>query len=233
MTDEAALADNYWNARPNTTDNEFAPYFFRHGHRMHRFLRVISRVDFPDNVDLPTDRPILFAANHRSFLDILVAGALFSHLGITCRFQVQARMFDRPIIGKWLTKLGCIPTNRAVREQAENTTVATLVAGHTVAVMPEGRLVPAEDRPGGVGAGRPGLSRIAQRSGAVVIPVACHGTDNVWPRGRPFPKLGLFRRRTVAVDFGEPMAFTSDDHQENVDALMANVAHMLKLRDDA
>jgi 1-acyl-sn-glycerol-3-phosphate acyltransferase len=230
MATGSTRTNAYWNTRPNTTDNEFAPCFFRHGRRMHRFLKLICRVDFPDELKLPEGRPILFAGNHRSFLDVLVAGAVFSHLQMTCRFQVQARMFDRPMIGSWLTNLGCIPTNRAVREQAEDTTVATLEAGHTAAVMPEGRLVPPGDRPNGVGPGRPGLSRITARTGALVIPVACHGSDQVWPRGRPFPKLGLFRRRTVSVRFGEPMELTGDDHQQNVDAVMARIAEMLEKR---
>lgn len=230
MATGSTRTNAYWNTRLNTTNNEFAPYFFRHGRRMHRFLKLICRVDFPDKLELPEGQPILFAGNHRSFLDILVASALFSHLEMTCRFQVQARMFDRPVIGRWLTNLGCIPTNRAVREQAEATTVTTLQAGHTAAVMPEGRLVPPADRPDGVGPGRPGLSRIAARTGALVVPVACLGSDQVWPRGRPFPKLGLFRRRTVSICFGEPMELTGDDHQSNVDAVMARIAEILEER---
>ncbi len=230
---EPTRTTEYWNARSHTIDNEYAEYFLRHGKRMHRFLRIICRVDFPDQLQLPDGRPILFAANHRSFLDILVSGALFAHYDLTCRFQVQARMFDRPIIGNWLTKLGCIPTNKATREQAEDTAAASLESGNTVALMPEGRLVPPEDRPTGVGPGRPGLSRLVARTGAVVIPVACHGTGEVWPRGRPLPKLGLFRRRTVSVDFGEPIELSGTDHQANTDIVMAQIAAMLKLRDAA
>ena len=217
----------YWNARTNTVDNEFAPYFFRHARRMHRALTLICDLDFPDQLCLPEGRPVLFAANHRSFLDIAVSSALFSHFQLTCRFQVQARMFDLPVIGRWLHNLGCIPTNTETKEQSEATSVAALLAGHTVAVMPEGRLVPPADRVGGVGAGRPGVSRIAQRAGALTIPVACSGSGRVWPPGRPLPKTGLFGRETVRVRFGAPMDLTGDDHQANVDAVMDAIRVML------
>lgn len=229
--DEPTRTSAHWNDQEHTTDTEFTPYLLRHGRRMHRFLRIICRVEFPERLDLPMDRPIIFVANHRSYLDILVAGALFSHFKLACRFQVQARMFDRRGLGAWLTKLGCIPTNKAVAQQAEDTSVDTLLAGHTVAIMPEGRLVPPSDRPTGVGPGRPGLSRIAARANAVVVPVACRGSAKVWPRGRPIPKLGLFRRRTVSVDFGDPIELTSDDHQDNVDRVMAEIAAILARRE--
>ena len=217
----------YWNARTNTVDNEFAPYFFRHARRMHRALTMICDLDFPDRLCLPEGRPVLFAANHRSYLDVAVSSAVFSHFQLTCRFQVQARMFDVPVIGRWLHNLGCIPTNTETKEQSEATSVAALLAGHTVAVMPEGRLVPPAERVGGVGVGRPGLSRIAQRAGALTIPVACSGSDRVWPRGRPLPKTGLFGHETVRVRFGAPMDLTGDDHQENVDAVMESIRVML------
>ena len=229
MTDDTHSND-YWQSRPNTQNNAFADYFFSHGARMNRLLRRVADVEFPDKLLLPTDRPIVFAANHRSFLDIFVSGALFSNYQLTCRFQVQARMFDKPIIGPWLTKLGCIPTSTRTREESERTSIEALSAGHTIAVMPEGRLVPPEDRPSGVGPGRPGIGRLVAKSGAVVIPVACCGTNEVWPRGRPLPRLGFRNRPTVSVDFGEPMEFSGDDHQKSVDALMGEIATMLQAR---
>lgn len=224
---EPTRSNDYWHSRPNTRNNPFSDDFFRHGDRMHRFLRRVSNVDFPDRLELPHDRPIVFAANHRSFLDIVVAGALFSHFELTCRFQVQARMFSKPVIGPWLTQLGCIPTNTKTREQSERTSIESLEAGHTIAVMPEGRLVPPADRPQGVGPGRPGMGRVVAKTGAVVIPTACSGTSDVWPRGRPIPRLGLRNRPTVRVTFGEPMEFEGDDHQANVDAVMDEIAAML------
>jgi 1-acyl-sn-glycerol-3-phosphate acyltransferase len=213
--------------RENTQDFDEAEYFLRHGARMIKLCGLIARADLPETVEIPAERPVMFAANHRSFLDIVVALAVFGKLSVACRLQVRADIFDKPIIGGWVHRLRCIPTSRDVREQAEAMSLETLDSGSAVAVMPEGRLVPPEDRPGGVGQGRIGISRIAQQAGAVVIPVAIYGSDKIWPKGRPIPKLGLFRRRDLIVRLGPPLDFDHPDHQVNVDQLMNTIAAML------
>lgn len=194
---------------------------------MVRLCRLIARSDLPETLEINTDRPVIFAGNHRSFLDIAVALAVYGKLNLTCRLQVRADIFSKPVIGPWLKRLRCIPTSRDVREQAEAMSLETLALGSTVAVMPEGRLVPPEDRPNGVGQARIGISRIARQSGAVVIPVAIYGSDKIWPKGRPIPKLGLFRRRNLVVRLGPPLDFDDPDHQVNVDRLMDTIAAML------
>ena len=218
----------HWAGRANTREIPHADYMLRHGRLMHRLCRVIARVDLPATPTLPENEPILFAANHRSFLDIAAALAVFGKLSLSCRMQVRADMFDMPVVGGWLHRLGCIPTSTAVRTEAEATAVATLGAGSTVAIMPEGRLVPPKDRPDGVGQGRTGISRIAEQTGAVVVPVAIHGSDQIWPVGRPVPKLGVFRRRQLTVRLGEPIDFPHTDHQRNADHLMDTIATMLR-----
>jgi len=61
-----------------------------------------------------------------------------------------------------------------------------------------------------------------------VIPVACTGSDKIWPRGRPIPKTGLFKKQTLRVRFGEPISFRSTDHEANVDYVMAEIAAMIR-----
>ena len=222
------LTRAHWAERPNTREIPHADYMLRHSRRMHRLCRVIARVELPEAPDFPHDKPLVFAANHRSFLDIAAAMAVFGKLELTCRMQVRADLFDKPVVGGWLHRIGCIPTSTKVREQAEDTAVETLDAGSTVAIMPEGRLVPPKDRPEGVGQGRTGISRIAERSGAAIVPVAIHGSDRIWPIGRPVPKLGVFRRRDLIIRLGDPIDFGHDDHQDNADLLMDTIAEMLR-----
>lgn len=215
-----------WRDRPNTVEIPHARYMLHHSRRMERFGGFFTQWDFPEQIELPADRPILFAANHRSFLDLAAAMAIFGRLGLSCRMLIRADVFDKPVLGGWLHRIGAIPTSRAVRETAEATAIATLEAGQTVAMMPEGRLVPPQDRPTGVGEARPGVSRIALASGAAVVPVAIHDSDRVWPRGRPWPKLPLRGRPTVAIRVGAPVEFGTD-HDENTQRLMTTIAAML------
>jgi putative phosphoserine phosphatase/1-acylglycerol-3-phosphate O-acyltransferase len=218
---------DHWHARPNTKEFDGADYFLRHSALMTRLCGVIARTELPEAPVLPDDRPVMFAANHRSFLDIAVAMAVFGNLSLSCRLQVRADMFEKAVVGGWLQRLNCIPTAKAVREDAEATAIETLTAGSTVAIMPEGRLVPPHDRPDGVGQPRTGVSRIAQQSGALVVPVAIHGSDAIWPKTRPIPKLGVFKRRDLIVRLGSPMEFEDPDHQANADRLMKTIASML------
>ena len=226
MTPTSHTRDS-WRLLPNTQETATSDYMLRHGKRMHRLCRLVARVEMPNDVELPAERPVIFAANHRSYLDIAVALAMFGNFSLTCRMQVRADMFERPVIGSWLRKLGCIPTSTALREQAEAVSIETLQAGSTVAIMPEGRLVPARDRPDGVGEPRTGVARIAAQTRAMIIPVAIYGSDDIWPKGRPIPKLGLFKRRRLVVELGPPMSFDLDDHQANADQLMERIAEML------
>lgn len=213
--------------RPNTRPTPHARSFHRNGRAIIRIAGLFARLDLPDDWDPPEGRPIMFAGNHRSFFDILVAYAVFAKLEVTSHILVRADLFEKPVVGWWLRRTGCIPMNKHTREEAERTAIAALQAGHTVSIMPEGRLVPAHERPYGVSPGRPGVSRIVRATDAVLIPVAFHGTDLVWPRGVPFP-IPRFRRPTVTLWLGEPVEFHHDDHAENADALMEEIRLLLE-----
>ena len=147
-------------------------------------------------------------------------------MGLTCHCLIRADLFEKPIIGGWLKRNGCIAASKSTREEAENRAVALLEDGYSVAVMPEGRLVPEADRPEGVGQGRPGISRIATSANVCVLPVGLTGTESVWPMGKPFPLFAI-PRPTVKIRFGDPIKFNSDDHIANVGIVMDEIKSLL------
>ena len=200
--------------------------FRRSGKVMAIFSRIFSRHDFQEDINLPVDSPILFAANHRSFFDVIIAWAVFSESGINCHCFIRADLFEKPVIGSWLKRNGCIPASRSTREEAEKRAITELNSGHAVAIMPEGRLVPPDERPGGVGQGRPGISRIARATGAKIVPVAIEGSEIVWPLGRAFP-IPKLKKPLVSVRFGTPFHLTSDDDIENVETIMNSIRDLL------
>jgi len=188
--------------------------------------RPFANLDLPDALRVVGDRPMLFAGNHRSFFDVIATLAIFGKFGVSSRILIRADLVDSGASGLLLRRLGSIAASRTNRQEAEDAAVEALVMGQTVSMMPEGRLVPAADRAeSGVGPGRPGLSRIARRAGAAVVPVAFVGTDAVWPRGS-LPRLRR-RRPTVKVRLGRPMEMTGDDDQANVDAFMAELGSLV------
>ena len=195
------------------------------------FSRIFSRHDFQEDINLPVDSPILFAANHRSFFDVIIAWAVFSESGINCHCFIRADLFEKPVIGSWLKRNGCIPASRSTREEAEKRAITELNSGHAVAIMPEGRLVPPDERPDGVGQGRPGISRIARATGAKIVPVAIEGSEIVWPLGSAFP-IPKLKKPLVSVRFGTPFHLTSDDDIENVETIMNSIRDLLTERKD-
>ena len=200
--------------------------FRRSGKVLAIFSRIFSRHDFQEDINLPVDSPILFAANHRSFFDVIIAWAVFSESGINCHCFIRADLFEKPVIGSWLKRNGCIPASRSTREEAEKRAITELNSGHAVAIMPEGRLVPASERLDGVGQGRPGISRIARATGAKIVPVAIEGSEIVWPLGKAFP-IPKLKKPLVSVRFGTPFHLTSDDDIENVETIMNSIRDLL------
>ena len=212
---------------PYAQPTEWARSFYRQGRLALLLTRLFAKLDLPEDIELPADdRPVLFAGNHRSFFDVFIAYAVFAKLKLSCRILVRADLFKKPLVGTWLRRTGCIPMSSSVREEAERTAIATLGGGHTVAIMPEGRLVPADERPSGVGPAKPGVSRLAEATGASVITVAFHGTDKVWPRGVPIP-IPRFRRPTVTLWLGKPMDLPHNDHTANAEYVLDDIRRML------
>lgn len=199
--------------------------FLKDGKRILRYIKAFANVDFPERIVLP-DGPTLFAANHRSLLDVFVANAVLAKFDLSCHFLVRADFFDQPVMGNWLRRIGCIPTSSKVKEEAIATAIDCIRDGRLVALMPEGRLVPPQDRPNGVGQGRAGVSIIATAAGAQVVPVGFRDSDLVWPRGQPVP-LPSIPRKKVAVLLDTPMDLPSSDHQENADAVMDRIQALI------
>jgi len=205
--------------------------FRRSGKFMNIFSKIFSKHDFQTELELPRSSPIIFAANHRSFFDVIIAWAFFSLSGVNCHCLIRADLFSKPLMGAWLKKNGCIAASRKTKEQAELQAIEKLKAGYAVAIMPEGRLVPPEERPAGVGQGRPGISRIARATGATIVPVAITGSDSVWPLGKSFP-IPRMKRPMIKVRFGAPFEFESDDDIKNANQVMQKIKNLLDTMTD-
>ena len=203
--------------------------FRRNGKALSVFSRIFAKVDAPKHIVTPNGEPFIFAANHRSFFDFIIAWKVLYELGLTCHCLIRADLFEKPLIGGWLKRNGCIPTSKATREKAEELAISLLSEGYSVAVMPEGRLVPEVDRPDGVGQGRPGISRIANAANVSILPVAIKGTDKVWPMGKALP-LFRFSRPAVTIRFGNPFKLPSNDDIVNVDIIMDEIKSLLQKR---
>jgi putative phosphoserine phosphatase / 1-acylglycerol-3-phosphate O-acyltransferase len=170
------------------------------------FPTVHFDIDAPD--PLPHEGPAILVANHRSYFDpIAIAMALARH-GRPVRFLAKRELFDAPIVGQLARALGGIPVDRGTGSaEPLRAAAAALDAGEVVAVLPQGTIPrgPAFFDP--ELRGRWGAARLADMTGAPIVPLGVWGTEAVWPRSSRVPELWNVRPRpTVRVRSGQ--AFT-------------------------
>ncbi len=172
-----------------------------------------ARLEIVGRERVPVDTPVVFVANHASFIDSPI---MMSTLPVPVRFAVKARLATYPLIGLAIRKGNHIPLGkRDQSERVENagTLRAPLDAGTPLFVFPEGtfqaapRLLPF----------RLGAFRAAVDAGCPVVPVAIRGTRHIWPAG-----TWLLRRGRVTVTFGKPLRASGSDWSE-----------IVRLRDEA
>jgi len=161
----------------------FQPFF-------HLYFRL-SRIGLEH---VPQDRPVIFAANHRSFLDPFIIA--------TCArrplyYVAKKELFDRPWQGWFLNALGAFPVDRGNADGSMiETAKAILARGDSVLIFPEGTRI----RPGALGAPRRGVGRLALEMGVPVVPVAIIGTEAIREGWR-------IRPHKVRVRIGAPLTF--------------------------
>jgi len=151
--------------------------------------RGLGRIDVRGISQLPTSGGVVLAVNHRDFLD---GPLLVGYLGRPVSFLVKTEAYT-PRATPFLVTTGQIPV---VRDRPDVVAVRAalrlLQAGGVVGVFPEGTR-----GDGFVRTARPGVGYFALRTGALVVPVACHGTDHL--------KHRRLRRPAVRITVGKPM----------------------------
>jgi 1-acyl-sn-glycerol-3-phosphate acyltransferase len=158
------------------------------------FFLVYFRMRRIGREHLPRRGPLLFASNHRSFLDPFVIGMLVRR---PVYYMAKRELFERRWLAWLLSGLGAFPVDRGAGDAAAmDTARAILARGDCVVVFPEGTRV----RPGPLGRPRRGVGRLALETGVPVAPVAVIGTEDVRRGWR-------IRPRKVRIRAGAPLCF--------------------------
>ncbi len=183
--------------------------------RWTRLLMALAgcRVEVSGRERAPAAGPVVFVANHASYLDSPV---LMSVLPAGARFAAKARLAHLPVVGLVIRRAGHIPLRKedqAQRIEGVEDLRAPLSRGEPLCIFPEGtfdavpRLLPF----------RLGAFRAAVDAGCPVVPVAIRGARRVFPAG-----TWLLRPGHIAVTFGPPLLPTGTDWSE-----------IVRLRDEA
>ncbi len=186
------------------------------------FFSLFATYEFPERPAVLDEGGVIVASNHRSFFDLFLAYVLLFSWGETPRMMVRGSYFSQPGIGWLLRTTGCIPVHKGSGMNSVDDALVELAANRSICIMPEGRLVPAAERPNGVGPARDGVGKLALKSGAPVLVVGVAGSDRVWPIGKPVP-LPRRKRTTVAITT-ETLRDLSGSPEEVKDQIMGELA---------
>ena len=157
-----------------------------------RFLVKIERVEGTEH--FPLTGPAIALYNHIGLVDPVV---ILANLPRNTVPLAKIEAYSYPVIGIFPRLWEVIPVRRGeVDRQALARSLRVLEAGEVILVAPEGTRSPALIQ------GREGAALLADRTGALVVPVTIEGSDR-------FPTLSLrkWRREGVVIKVGRPFHF--------------------------
>lgn len=187
------------------------------------------RFDFEGIDRIPAHGPAILVANHRSYFDPAAIGFLLARTGRPVRFLGKKEVFDAPVVGDLVSALGGIRVDRGTgSDDPLRAAEGALAAGEMVALMPQGTIPrgPAFFDPELTG--RWGAVRLAEATGAPIIPIGLWGTEAVWPRSAKMPDVtNVLSPPKVRVRVGEPVELHHDDVDADTQRMMAAISELL------
>lgn len=154
----------------------------------------------------PAEGAVILAANHFAYFDPPFI------IRVTPReidWMAMVELFGNRWIAAWMRGHGVFPVNRAKADrQAIKTALARLEAGRVVGIFPEGGFRTVKDSILTGAEMQPGVSALAQMSGAPVIVCGIVGSARLWDW-----KAWLLpgRRSTVTIAFDAPFHCAGKD----------------------
>jgi len=174
--------------------NEFARMrlFYRMSHLAVRlFWRLFFGLRIIGSEHLRNRERSIFACNHLSYADPLVAGCALDR---EVAFVAKKELFRNRLFARLIETYNAIPIDRdEIDRNALKLISSKLGSGGSILMFPEGT----RSRDGAIGELKAGLGFIALHNGATVVPMHISGTNDL---------LGCFlRRRRLEVRIGPPI----------------------------
>jgi putative phosphoserine phosphatase/1-acylglycerol-3-phosphate O-acyltransferase len=178
---------------------------------------------------IPVEGPAILVANHRSYFDATVMAMVVARSGRTVRFLGKKEVFDVPLFGSIAKALGGIRVDRGTgSDEPLRAAVEALVGGELVALMPQGTIPRGPDFFEPKLKGRWGAARLAELSGAPVIPIGLWGTEQVWPRSSRLTRVwNVSAPPVVTATVGKPVRLEGKSLASDTRRIMTSIVKLL------
>lgn len=149
--------------------------------------------------NIPQDQPVMFAANHRSFYDILLAYSSIASRHVQVAFISKIEIKKFPMIAQWMYFLNCLFMDRGNMKQNMEVilkAISLIKEGYSIYIAPEGTrnatdtLLPFKE----------GSMKIATKTKAPIVPVCIKHTEEIMENHLPWIRGGH-----IYIEYGTPI----------------------------
>ena len=197
-------------------------------------ISLMMGLDFAGMEHIPAQGPVILAANHLSYMDIFAVARFADRAGRYPVFLAKSTLFEIPVLGPVIGKLGQLPVYRGQADAALVLRQAAQLVAKTnscVIFYPEASCTRDPDLWPMVA--KTGVARLALESGVPVVPIAHWGAQRILPYGKWVPKF--LPRTTVRLTAGPPVDLSEFEGQPMTnpvlraatDKIMTEIASML------
>ncbi len=157
--------------------------------------------------NIPSDRAVLFVANHQSNFDIPI---LLGHIDKPKAFIAKVELEKFPFINRWMKLMQCVFMDRGNMRQSAKaimTGIKNLKKGYSMVVFPEGT----RSVDGTLLEFKPGALKLATKSGVPIIPVTISGSKDIMKKGSK-----VIKPAHVEVTIDKPIEMTDEIKQDTI-----------------
>lgn len=178
------------------------------------FLRICNHLDIKGLENIPDQGPVVLASNHLSLWDPVYLFCCIRNRKLN--FMAKAELFKIPVIGWVISHVNAFPVHRnqldrnALRKAAQ-----VLSQNEALVLFPEGT----RSRTGELLPFYDGAVLFAQRSQALIVPIAILNSAKSFPKGF---------RQTIRIQIGKPLSFAECNGQKATTEILSTMTRQLR-----
>ena len=161
-----------------------------------RFLAG-AKVDYIGEENIPSDTPVLYIGNHRSFFDVVLT---YIRVPRPTGYIAKKSMEKVPLLNIWMRNLHCLFLDRENLKAGAQTIIEAInqmKGGTSICIFPEGTRNKEE---GTLLPFHEGSFKIAAKAGCPIIPMTINNSAAVFEN--QFPKI---KKAHVIIEYGKPI----------------------------